>query len=116
MSAEDILSKLPRSGFLKLTANPTPLTQDKRAALIRKGNEAFNRGSYDLARKIFITAKYTDGLIRMGDYYYKKKRHIMALQLYWLAPCPEKVQFLIERVAAVVSKWLMEERNGKEAI
>ena len=88
MSAEDILKKLPRSGFLKTTQDAlTALPKDKRAALIRKGNELFNRGSIDLARKIFITTRYTDGLIRMGDYYFKKKKHIMALQLYWLAPC-----------------------------
>ncbi len=115
MSAQDILKKLPRSGFLKLTnENHGPLTQEKRAALIRKGNELFNSGNYDLARRIFITTKYTDGLIRLGDHYYKKRKHILALQLYWLAPCPRKVSVLVERMAAVMSKWLMEERNGKD--
>jgi hypothetical protein len=112
MSAEDILKKLPKSGFLKTTdENHLQLTDEKRAALIRKGNELFNEGKYELAKRVFITTRYTDGLIRLGDYYYKKKRHLAALQIYWLAPCPTKVEFLVERMASVMSKWLMEERD-----
>jgi hypothetical protein len=113
MGAEEILKKLPKSGFLKLTAENHPdITQEKRAALIRKGNELFNAGKYDLARKIFITTKYTDGLIRLGDHYLKRKKHILALQIYWLAPCPEKVAVLVERMASVMSKWLMEQKEA----
>jgi hypothetical protein len=115
MSAEDILKKLPRSGFLKITEGNHPsLTQENRAALIRKGNEFFNKGSYDLARRIFITTKYTDGLIRLGDLYYKRKKHLLALQIYWLAPCPEEVEVLVTRMASVMSGWLREERKTQK--
>ncbi len=115
MSAPEVLKKLPPSGFLKIAReNNVALPQDKRAALIRKGNELFNKGSYELARRIFITARYSDGLIRMGDLYYKRKKHLLALQMYWLAPCPEKVEVLVGRMASVMSKWLMEERETED--
>ncbi len=114
MNTQDILKKLPHSGFLKIIdENHISLTQERRAALIRKGNEFFNKGNYELAKKIFFTTKYTDGLIRLGDYYYKRKKHLMALQIYWLAPCPKKAAVLIERMASVMSKWLMEEKETK---
>ncbi len=112
MATHEILTKLPKSGFLKIAEESrAPLAQDKRAALIRKGNELFNEGNYDLARRIFITTRYTDGLIRLGDLYLKRKKHLLALQIYWLAPCPQKVEFLVERMASVMSKWLSEERK-----
>ncbi len=114
MGTAEILKKLPRSGFLKIASDQqVSLAQDKRAALIRRGNELFNAGKYDLARRIFITTKYTDGLIRLGDLYYKRKKHLLALQIYWLAPCPEKVQFLVEKYASVVSKWLMDGKDNE---
>ena len=72
MSAQDILKKLPSGGFLKIAAERTaPLTREKRAALIRKGNELFNKGEFALAQRIFVTTKYSDGLIRIGDKYLK---------------------------------------------
>jgi len=114
MGANEILKKLPRSGFLRIASdNQAPLAQDKRAALIRRGNELFNAGKYDLARRIFITTKYTDGLIRLGDYYFKRKKHLLALQIYWLAPCPEKVGYLVEKFASVISKWLMDGKDSE---
>jgi hypothetical protein len=113
MGAEEILKKLPASGFLKVGGeNATPLPKEKRAALIRKGNELFNKGRYDLAKRIFLTTRYTDGLIRLGDMYYKRKKPLHALQAYWLAPSPAKAEALIERMAGVLSKWLMEEKDS----
>jgi hypothetical protein len=113
MSAEDILKRLPPSGFVKVGGDKREsLPQDKRAALIRKGNELFNAGKYDLAKRIFLTTRYTDGLIRLGDMYFKRKKPLHALQAYWLAPSPAKAEAMIERMAAVVSKWLMQEKDA----
>jgi len=113
MSAEDILKRLPPSGFVKVCGDKREsLPQDKRAALIRKGNELFNAGKYDLAKRIFLTTRYTDGLIRLGDMYFKRKKPLHALQAYWLAPSPAKAEAMIERMAAVVSKWLMQEKDA----
>jgi hypothetical protein len=115
MGVEDVLKKLPPSGFLKVgREKQTSLPQEKRAALIRKGNELFNKGNYDLAKRIFLTTRYTDGLIRLGDMYFKRKKPLHALQAYWLAPSPAKAGALIERMAAVMSKWLMQEKDSKE--
>lgn len=111
MRADDILKKLPPSGFLKVTGeNPVQLPQDKRAALIRRGNEFFNRGETDLARRIFLTTRYSDGLIRVGDRLALAGKPLEALAAYWDAPCPEKVEVLIGQMSGVVRQWL---REGK---
>jgi hypothetical protein len=109
MSADDILKKLPPSGFLKVTReNPAQLTQENRAALIRRGNDFFNRGDTDLARRIFLTTGYSDGLIRVGDRLVLSGRPLDALAAYWAAPCPEKVELLVGRMSGVVRQWLKE--------
>jgi hypothetical protein len=109
MSTEDILKKLPSGGFLKMTSeNPAPLPREKRAALIRKGNELFNKGEFSLAQRIFITTRYSDGLIRVGDHYVKGGQPLEALRAYWLAPAPEKTAVLVERMAQVMKQWLAE--------
>ncbi len=109
MSAEDILKKLPPGGFLKISAErPAALTKEKRAALIRKGNELFNKGDLGLAQRIFITTKYSDGLIRIGDLYVKGGKPLEALRAYWLAPAPEKTAAIVEKIAQVMKQWLAE--------
>ncbi len=111
MNADDILKKLPSSGFLKVTSeNPVQLSQENRAALIRRGNEFFNRGETDMARRIFLTTRYSDGLIRVGDRLALAGRPLEALSAYWAAPCPEKVEILIGQMSGVVRQWL---REGK---
>jgi len=112
MSAQDILKKLPSGGFLKVQAGiPASLDREKRAALIRKGNELFNRGEFGLAEKIFATTRYSDGLIRVGDRYRKEGQPLKALQAYWLAPAPGKSAALVEQIAQVMKQWLSEENT-----
>jgi len=109
MSAEDILKKLPSSGFLKVAQEkPAQLSQEKRAALIRRGNELFNGGETELARRIFLTTRYSDGLIRVGDRLVKSGKPLEALAAYWVAPCPEKAEAIIGRMSDVVRQWLKE--------
>jgi len=116
MNAEDILKKLPSSGFLKITQEkPAQLSQEKRAALIRKGNELFNRGETELARRIFLTTRYSDGLIRIGDRLVKSGKPLEALAAYWVAPCPEKAEAMVARISGVVRQWL-KEGKGTERI
>jgi len=58
MSSDDILQKLPPRGFLKVAReNPAKLSPEDRAALIRRGNEFFNRGQTELARRVFLTTR-----------------------------------------------------------
>lgn len=97
-------------GFLKTSRGKKQvLTSSQRSALIRKGNEFFNRGDYETARKIFITTSYCDGLIRMGDYYKKKGNTIEALKMYKIAPAKDKFDQILEQIAAILSRWLKEE-------
>lgn len=109
MNAEDILKKLPSDGLLKVTSEKTaPLTREQRAALIRKGNQLFNKGEFGLAQRIFITTKYSDGLIRLGDHYAKGGRPLEALRAYWIAPAPDKRAVMVEKIAQVIKQWLSE--------
>ncbi len=109
MKYEEVLQKLPQEGFLKVSRDRTvPLPDAKRVALIRKGNELFNQKQYDLAKRIYLTTGYTDGLIRLGDLYLQKKMPLEALRMYWLAPDPRKVSVLIESSAKVIQNWLKE--------
>ena len=104
------MSSLKRSGFIK-TVKPkkVEIASSDKAALIRKGNELFNAGKFETAKRIFITTGYSDGLIRMGDYYVKNKNHADALKMYWLAPAPEQFEQISEQTAIIISKWLKEE-------
>jgi hypothetical protein len=107
---EDLLNRLPREGFLKVAAGPVPkLPEEQRVALIRKGNALFNAKKFDLAKKVFLTTGYADGLIRLGDVYMKEKKPLEALQMYWLAPETKKVGALVERASEVLREWLKEQ-------
>ena len=106
----ELLSRIPKGGFLRVGSDlRIDLPQEKRVALIRKGNELFNRGEFELAEKIFLATGYVDGLIRLGDHYYKQEQVLDALRMYWLAPDRKKVDSLIERAVRVLEKWLREE-------
>jgi hypothetical protein len=116
MNADDILKKLPPSGFLKVAKEtPAQLTQENRAVLIRRGNELFNRGETDTARRIFLTTRYSDGLIRVGDKLALSGRPLEALAAYWAAPCPEKVELLVGRMSGVVRQWLKEGKGTQRS-
>jgi hypothetical protein len=116
MSAEDILKKLPSGGLLKVdSGRGAVLSREKRAALIRRGNELFNQGNLALAQRIFVTTKYSDGLIRMGDRYRKGGKPLDALKMYWLAPAADKRAAVVEQIAQVMKHWLAEgNRNSNE--
>ncbi len=96
-------------GFIKTTdVRNHDLSDRERAVLIRRGNELFNDRQYEQAKRIFLTVGYTDGITRMGDYYYKKNNVLEALRMYILAPAPDKKDGLIEKMAYIVQSWLHE--------
>ncbi len=112
---EELLKNIPKEGFLKVTKSPEQqLDNDKRIALIRKGNELFNRGEIELAKRIFITTGYSDGLIRIGDLYMEQNLPLEAFRMYYMAPYPKKVNEMLEKMAAIVRKWLKEEIEGSD--
>lgn len=104
---------LAAPGFVK-TASPSgpSLSAQQRTILIRKGNELFNAGNIEQAKRIFVTAHYTDGIIRIGDYHMKHSDPLEALRMYRLAPERAKSEYLIERMAGVVRSWLKESGDG----
>ncbi len=115
MKTDEALKRIPKEGFLKIgKLKPPELQPQQKTALNRKGNELFNSGNLDQARKIFITTGYTDGLIRLGDIYKKEGRILDALKMYWAAPAPKKVEQLIERAVVILRSWLKDEGNNGE--
>ena len=113
MNLEESLKHIPREGLLKISrSDETAVQGPQRVALIRKGNELFNAGMIEQAKRVFITTGYGDGLSRIGDYYYDKEEPLEALRMYWMAPSPRKVENMMERMAAIVQKWLKEEGTG----
>ena len=105
-----LLDMLPKEGFIKLTGTKGgSLSRDQKAALIRKGNALYNEGKYDLAKRIFMTTGYSDGLIRLGDLYSEKNQSLEAFRMYFMAPHTRKVNTMIEKMAFIVKGWLIEE-------
>ena len=110
MNIEKGLAGIPKKGFIKVDPQQqTPLSGAQKSALIRKGNELFNAGRIDQAKRIFLTTGYADGLVRLGDYYYKRQDLFEAIRMYWIAPAPEKKEMIVERMATTVQQWLKED-------
>lgn len=90
-------------GFIRTgTGTHQKISSEQKVQLLRKGNELFNAGQVVLAEKIFITLAYTDGLTRLGDYYYKKSDYKKAAELYLKAPDPKRLAKVCSRMAQVV--------------
>lgn len=107
MNARQALEHIPVGDFLRVGEN-VELPQQKRAALIRKGNELFNGGQIDVARRIFLTTRYTDGLVRLGDYYFENKQPLEAFRMYHAAPYRPRTGAMVERMAMIIRDWLRE--------
>jgi hypothetical protein len=107
--------RFPEEGLIKTTDLPSSrLGGEQKVGLNRKGNELFNSGDIEAARRIFLTTGYSDGLIRVGDFYMGKEKPIDALKMYWLAHAKNKSEELIQRMALVIQKFLKEEeQNGR---
>lgn len=101
---EVIKSRANLSGFIKTSDMPVDtLSKEQKATLNRKGNEFFNRGEIEQAKRIFITTGYSDGLTRVGDVYMGENRQLAALKLYLLAHNRRKSGPIIENLAKLVS-------------
>jgi len=87
-----------KNAFIKVTAK-APVDGSQKAALNRKGNQIFNEGDIEGARRIFMTTGYSDGLSRVGDYYKSKDRPLEALRMFWMAHDRKKCGPLIEKLA-----------------
>jgi hypothetical protein len=111
--AKEVLKQMPKEGFIKLTSEANrSLSGQQRSALIRRGNVLFNQGKVDVAKRIFLTAGYTDGLIRLGDYYYKRRQPLEAFRMYRLAPYKSSSERMLEKMAMILRSWLKEKNEG----
>lgn len=107
---KEAFDRFKDEGFIKTADLPVPIAEnDQKAALNRKGNEFFNKGNVEAARRIFQTTGYSDGLIRVGDAYVEANRPVDALKMYWLAHEKNRAQGLIEKIAFVIQNLLKEE-------
>ena len=105
--------KFARDGVHSLETMGKALDPKERLLLIRKGNEIFNKGEIEKAARIFMTTRYRDGLIRVGDCYYFDKRDILRALHYYIEAKHEKmIREITERMATVLKKWLGESRPG----
>lgn len=112
---KEAFERFKDEGFIKTADLPVPLAEnDQKAALNRKGNELFNQGNVEAARRIFQTTGYSDGLIRVGDKYVDSNRPVDALKMYWLAHEKNRAQGLIEKIAFVIQNLLKEEEGEHE--
>jgi hypothetical protein len=107
MKKDEILKLIPEKGFIKIPeSGGIPLSPERKVILLRKGNQLFNEGDIETAGRIFITIGYTDGLIRVGDYYYSHNNTLEALRMYKAAPSQEKVDMIVQKMANIVRGWL----------
>ena len=99
--------------FVKTIQKPS-MGSDQRVVLNRKGNMLFNSGDIEGARRIFLTTGYTDGLVRVGDYYKSQGRDLDALRMYWIAPDKKKSEPIIEKLSGVIRTLINEEDQFHE--
>ncbi len=101
-------------GFIKTTEDASSeLSSEQKAILNRRGNELFNAGDIEAAKRIFMTTGYSDGLTRIGDYYNKENRSIDALKMYWMARNMRQAEPIIKDISSVISAILEEDENGE---
>ena len=98
------------NSFIKTTV-PGTIDSSQKAVLNRKGNQLFNKGDVEGARRVFMTTGYSDGLSRVGDYYKSKDRPLEALRMYWIAPDRTKSEPLIEQLTNILQGYLHEDEN-----
>jgi len=102
-------------GFQRLTRGSKPkISSEQRTSLVRRGNELFNRGKIEEAKRIFLTVSYTDGLIRLGNHHLKKNEPLEAFRMYWQAGATREVESMAERMAGVLKHWLAEDGTHDE--
>lgn len=108
-----IFDKFKAAGLIKAGDSPVAdVPSDRKALLNRKGNQLFNDGKVEEARRVFQTTGYSDGLIRVGDRYLGDGKPIEALKMYYLAHEKNKSAALVERMATLIQKFLHEEETS----
>ena len=112
MNVKEVFERVQdQNTFIKTTVKPD-IDKDKKAALNRKGNVLYNSGDIEGARRIFLTTGYSDGLVRVGDYYKLKGRPLDALRMYWQAPDRKKADPIIQQLSLVIHNLIHDEEEA----
>ena len=109
MDIQNIFEKINSESIFIKTTKKLTIDGQQKAALNRRGNNLFNSGDIEGARRIFLTTGYSDGLIRIGDYYISKGKSLDALRMYWIAPDKKKAEPIIANLSALIQSMLKEE-------
>jgi len=96
--------------FIKTTVKPV-IDGAQKAALNRKGNVLYNSGDVEGARRIFLTTGYSDGLVRIGDYYKSEGRPLDALKMYWIAPDRNKAEPIISQLSVLIKNMITNQED-----
>ena len=108
MDIKSVFEKVKdQNSFIKTTVRPA-IAGTQKASPNRKGNILYNSGDIEGARRIFITTGYSDGLVRIGDYYKSKGRALDALKMYWIAPDRRKAEPIIEQLSVIIQNLIRE--------
>ena len=100
-------SKPEELKFIKTSELPLEgLSDQQKVALNRRANALLNEGKIEMAKRIFITTGYSDGLTRIGDNYNKENKYLDALKMYLLAHNKRKSEPIIEKISQTVSVML----------
>lgn len=100
-------SKPEELKFIKTSELPLEgLSDQQKIALNRRANALLNEGKIEMAKRIFITTGYSDGLTRIGDNYNKENKYLDALKMYLLAHNKRKSEPIIEKISQTVSVML----------
>ena len=102
------------AGFLKVGPNnDAAVSSSDRAALVRRGNEFFNQKRYEVARRIFLTVRYSDGLIRLGNHYMESGQPLEAFRMFWIARDRRRIEEMTEQMALVIRGWLLDDGESE---
>ena len=105
----EIEKKQTFPGFIRTTDMPiSQLSAEQKAHLNRQGNIFFNEGDVEGAKRIFVATGYSDGLTRVGDYYFAKHKELDALKFYLLAHNERKSAPLVKKAAQLISLLIKE--------
>lgn len=100
-------SKPEELKFIKTSDLPLEgLSDQQKVTLNRRANALLNEGKIEMAKRIFITTGYSDGLTRIGDNYNKENKYLDALKMYLLAHNKRKSEPIIEKISQTVSVML----------
>ena len=114
MDSKKIFEGLENQAVFIKTVNKPAISSEQKAALNRKGNILYNSGDIEGARRIFLTTGYTDGIVRIGDFYKSQGRKLDALRMYWIAPDKVKSEAIIVELSALIQHLIHEEDHPNE--